>query len=150
MKQRRERARPSSNTRNGSEMSRLGKLKPQCHFGNKCHYAHKDPVTDEPYVFSSAELAEMKRKYVSKRTRGRLQLIEQTWEDILHVMDAWSLDGRRDEDSSLRSSETSRRTVRVAEGEVFEPAFFYDLYPGDDWEADWEDGGDFDDLFHLF
>ena len=109
-----------------------------------------DPITQEPYVFSAAELGAMKHKHASKRTRGSLELIEQTWEEILHVMDVWSLEGRRDEDSSLRSSETSRRTVRVAEGEVFEPTFFYDLlYPGDEWEAEWEDGGDVYDLFHL-
>jgi hypothetical protein len=93
----------------------------------------------------------MKRKRSSKRTRGRLELIEPTWEDILHVMDAWSLGGRHDDDSSLWSSEPSRRRGTVAEA-IYEPAFFYDLlYPGDEWEADWdwEDGGDLDDLFHL-
>ncbi len=63
-------------------------------------------------------------------------------------MDAWSLD-EHDEDSSLWSPEPRGRTITLTEREaIYEPAFFYDLlYPGDEWEADWEN--DFDDLFGL-
>ena len=37
-------------------------FRPVCYFGNTCHYAHKHPVSNEPYVFSPEELEAIERK----------------------------------------------------------------------------------------
>lgn len=37
-------------------------LRPKCKFGNGCHYAHKDPITKEPYIFSDEEMHRARRR----------------------------------------------------------------------------------------
>jgi hypothetical protein len=35
-------------------------IHPKCRFGNECHYAHIDPITKEPFIFSSGQLQQMR------------------------------------------------------------------------------------------
>ncbi|EER26665.1 hypothetical protein D8B26_002937 [Coccidioides posadasii str. Silveira] len=44
-------------------------FQPQCYFANECHYAHTDPLTNEPYIFSQLEIRRMKRKRAEERNR---------------------------------------------------------------------------------
>lgn len=57
--------------RNGGSASstRPPKFVPKCSFANKCHYAHLDPITKEPYVFSASEIRDMKRRRHEQRAR---------------------------------------------------------------------------------
>ncbi|KAG0653103.1 RING-type E3 ubiquitin transferase makorin-1 [Hyphodiscus hymeniophilus] len=64
-------------------------FRPKCKFGNDCHYAHKHPVTKEPYIFSEAELKIRRRK---PRERG----LEYSAEDMAimeEIFNAFGVDG---------------------------------------------------------
>ncbi|EFQ98577.1 hypothetical protein MGYG_01603 [Nannizzia gypsea CBS 118893] len=50
-------------------------FRPGCYFENKCHYAHIDPQTGEPYIFDAALIAEMHRKRLRRENQRRLQNI---------------------------------------------------------------------------
>ncbi|EEP82334.1 predicted protein [Uncinocarpus reesii 1704] len=45
------------------------KFRPRCGFANQCHYAHIDPVTNKPYIFSQLEIKRMKRKRLEERAQ---------------------------------------------------------------------------------
>lgn len=81
-------------------------FKPVCRFGNDCHYAHIHPVNRQPYIFSSAELDEMKSKRRVKRRAQRL-LAEQFMveEMLLWGLESLELEAISDEeyDSELSS-----------------------------------------------
>ncbi|KAH0544369.1 hypothetical protein FGG08_001510 [Glutinoglossum americanum] len=52
----------------------LTQLHPKCRFGNECHYAHLDPVTKEPFIFSTGQLQQMRldRARLPDRAADRL------------------------------------------------------------------------------
>ncbi|KAK2737016.1 hypothetical protein FQN55_001348 [Onygenales sp. PD_40] len=59
-----------------------------CVFGNQCHFAHVNPITQAPYVFTPRELSMMKRENYARRARQlrrRLRVTEsrEEWNDIL-------------------------------------------------------------------
>ncbi|EGD99283.1 hypothetical protein TESG_06552 [Trichophyton tonsurans CBS 112818] len=51
-------------------------FRPGCYFGNKCHYAHIDPQTGQPYIFDAALIKEIHRK------RSRRKAQREEWSDI--------------------------------------------------------------------
>ncbi|PGH11023.1 hypothetical protein AJ80_07299 [Polytolypa hystricis UAMH7299] len=67
-------ARDANNSSTGSASSNYrsyqSRPRPECRFGNSCHYSHMNPVTDEPYVFSQSELNNMRRSRRHPRGRG--------------------------------------------------------------------------------
>ncbi|EFE32999.1 uncharacterized protein ARB_00086 [Trichophyton benhamiae CBS 112371] len=46
-------------------------FRPGCYFGNKCHYAHIDPQTGQPYIFDAALIKEIDRKRSRRKTQRR-------------------------------------------------------------------------------
>lgn len=46
------------------------RFKPECKFGNACHYRHEHPDTKEPYVFTKEQLNGYHRK---AKARARLR-----------------------------------------------------------------------------
>jgi E3 ubiquitin-protein ligase makorin len=42
-------------------------FRPKCKFGNSCHYAHKHPITKEPYTFSEEEMNRGRRRPRQRR-----------------------------------------------------------------------------------
>ncbi|KAK2810081.1 hypothetical protein FQN50_003275 [Emmonsiellopsis sp. PD_5] len=67
-----------------------------CVFGNQCHFAHINPITQAPYVFTPRELSMMKRENYARRARQlrrarrRLLVTEsrEEWNDILSSVNA--------------------------------------------------------------
>jgi E3 ubiquitin-protein ligase makorin len=44
-------------------------FRPKCKFGNSCHYAHRHPLSKEPYIFSEEEINRSRRRRRPRQPR---------------------------------------------------------------------------------
>ena len=63
-----------------------------CGFGNNCHYAHINPDTKEPYIFSQEELNTMKAGHARKKRRDRDRMAQQEMAFIVSGLAPLSLE----------------------------------------------------------
>lgn len=54
----------------GSEPT-IPEFQPRCYFANECHYAHTNPITKGPYIFSPEEVVSMDQKRKGRQARQR-------------------------------------------------------------------------------
>ncbi|KAK2759021.1 hypothetical protein FQN54_003120 [Arachnomyces sp. PD_36] len=133
-----------------------------CGFGNNCHYAHIDPDTQEPYIFSTAELNTMKARRAHKRSRARDMMVQREMAMIVSGLGAQSF-----EDSSELGQDDLYPGLGVGDelafeafSEFFGPSpFMYEMMGGggesvigadDDWETESSDEEDDDDEYGEF
>ena len=97
-----------------------------CGFGNNCHYAHINPTTQEPYVFSAAELNAMKAGRAQKQRRAREMMVEREMAMIVNEFGPMSLEDPSETDDDEFDPEVMDELYMDSFSEFFGPSpFFY-------------------------
>ncbi|OAX81528.1 hypothetical protein ACJ72_04136 [Emergomyces africanus] len=124
----------------------------ECLFGNECHFAHNHPLTKAPYIFTSKEIASMKRANHARRARAlrravhgqtrRRSVVRENPLELNEMLETISIDD--DYESSAMSDlppflEDAGSDFMIDDGFVF-----YDVLVGSIWPAESDDDGIFD------